>query len=358
MKSTLKKMALTLFSLIFALFLAELAVRGLPLLPITSMGLVMQQDPILDHSLRPFSRGRMKSREYDVTYEINSFGLRDVEPEEGSVMILGDSFMEGYGVKESDALAALLRSKGMKIVNAGVKSYSPLLEYLYLKHRGLKLKPSKVILFFDLSDPANDQYYSGRLVTAKDGTPEYITPKTSGLLVPKGRLFGWLNTHSSLFAYVLHRLHKIFPGQAEDLGYTGETIANNLLFAARDSEPDDTYYPRWNKSLSYILNIQDLLKKNNIPFTLVTYPYGHQVSVDAWKEGRRAHHFPDGVSSDRPFRFLEQWSKENDIDFFSLDEVFLSHPEPGSLYFTYDGHWTPEGHRVAANATYDFLSKP
>lgn len=342
-------------SLAVSLAALEALGRFLPLLPVTSMGTVMRRDPILDHSLRPNSRGRMKSREYDVTYEINSVGLRDDEPEEHAILFLGDSFMEGYGVARGEVLTDLLRAKGLKVVNAGVKSYSPLLEYLYLRHRGLDLKPDTVVLLFDLSDPANDAYYISR-ARFDDTGPVRIQPRLSSLFNPDGAGHDFLDAHSVLYQYALHALYKHFPATQEDIGYAGAAADADLLFPGRDSIPDSAYYGRdWKIVLESLLRIRDLLAAHGVDFILVTYPYGHQVSPEAWTEGRKAWNFPPGVSSDRPFRFLEKFASAESIPIVSLDRPFRTHPDPGSLYFTHDGHWTAAGHALAAEAIHAAL---
>lgn len=340
----MKRALLVIVSLVLGVGAAEVAARLMPLLPINVMGAVMQPDPILDHSLRPGSFGRMKGREYNVTYRINSSGLRDdyiVASDSETVLILGDSFMEGYGVERGEILADVLeRRTGWNVINGGVKSYSPLLHYLFLKHRGLALNPDTVILFLDLSDPANDVYYTRRLVRGDDGKPERITPRIE--------TNAFLHRNSVLYSHLVHLALKY--GASEDKGYSGIGANLDLLFPGRDSVPDTDYFSRWERSFEYLLEIRDLLSSRKVGFILVTYPYGHQVAADAWKEGRVAHGFPPGISSDRPFRFVEHWADSESIAIVSLDLPFRHHPRPGPLYFTWDGHWTPAGHSFAADA--------
>ncbi|RMH59040.1 MAG: hypothetical protein D6679_02920 [Candidatus Hydrogenedentota bacterium] len=342
-----RRFLLVLLGLLAAIVTLEVAVRFLPLLPITAMGAVVRRDPVLDHSLRPGSRGRMVSAEYDVIYQIDPHGFRDPTVKPHSVLILGDSFMEGYGVDVQQTLAELLEKRGIPTINAGVKSYSPLIEYLFLKRRGLTWNPRLVLLFLDLSDPANDRFYARRLVTDSSGEPLFLKPRRSRLWNPSGRIADWFDRHSVLFQHLEHLSYKYFPDTA-DVGYSGSDSALELLFAGRDSIPDTTYFPRWKTTLSYILRIHGLLREREIPFLLVTYPYGHEVSGEAWKEGRKAHRFPPGVSSDRPFRLVEEFARIHGIDSFRLDPAFRRAKNPGRFYYNFDGHWTAEGHAFAA----------
>jgi hypothetical protein len=344
--------------LAIALAAAETGLRLLPHLPVNAMGMVMTRDPILDHALRPHSFGRMKSREYNVTYRINSFGLRDDEPGQGGLLLLGDSFMEGYGVAQGEIAADLLRGRGLRVVNAGVKSYSPLLHYLWLRHRGLALRPDTILLFFDQSDPTNDEFYGRRLERDDAGLPMRIRPRRIALIEPPERLDAMLAPRSALYAYLVHLGLKYFPRENEDIGYAGAADALDALFPGRDAISDTAYLPRWRHSFEYLGLIRDFCRKRGIAFAIVIYPYGHQVSPDAWPHGRVAHHFPPGVSSDRPRCIVETWAASEGIPVFSLWDAFRNHPAPGSLFFPHDGHWTPAGHALVAEEIAGLLGRP
>lgn len=365
MKRTLARLALLAAASALTIGTLELAIRMLPFFPINAMGSVMRPDAILDHSLRPGSVGRMVSAEYDARYMINSLGMRDDEipipgnPDaatRGGILLLGDSFMEGYGVNRGEILADRLeRWTGIPVYNAGVKSYSPLLHYLYLRHRGLALRPDTVLLFFDLSDPANDEYYARRLVRDDSGRPLAIRPRRAGGISLTGPVAQVLERHSALFCYARHALQKYLPAGREDVGYAGAALDLDPLWPGRDSIPDSDYVRGWDRSFEFLGAIRDLLAERGIAFRVVLYPYGHQVSADAWPEGRRAHNFPPGVSSRRPEEFFRAWAATESIPVLSLWDAFRNHPAPGSLYFPRDGHWTPEGHAVAAEAVHELL---
>ena len=57
------------------------------------------------------------------------------------------------------------------MINTGVGSYSPLLEYLYLKNGGLDLQPDIVVLNFDLSDVWDDIQYTRLARFDEHGAP-------------------------------------------------------------------------------------------------------------------------------------------------------------------------------------------
>ena len=92
-----KKIILAIASLFLAFALSEITLRLLQDKRIEPTA-CRQRDPILDHSLVPNSTCRFKTREWDITYKINSIGLRAGEvsaknDDEIRILFLGDSFV-------------------------------------------------------------------------------------------------------------------------------------------------------------------------------------------------------------------------------------------------------------------------
>lgn len=92
----------------------------------------------------------------------------------GHTIILGDSFVEGFQVQDSDTIAGKLQflycDKGIKVSNLGVSSYSPLLSYIQICHRlnnnDLLLEKSKVNKIIHIlydNDISSDNEYSNIL---------------------------------------------------------------------------------------------------------------------------------------------------------------------------------------------------
>lgn len=72
----------------------------------------------------PLASYRHQKACFDVVYESNSYGARDVERQKQSssfrVVALGDSFMEGFGVRREDRLTEQLEAKtGAQVLNFG-----------------------------------------------------------------------------------------------------------------------------------------------------------------------------------------------------------------------------------------------
>ena len=106
----------------------------------------------------------------------------------GNTIILGDSFVEGFQVQDSDTIAGKLQflycDKGIKVSNLGVSSYSPLLSYIQICHRlnnnDLLLEKSKVNKIIHIlydNDITSDSEYS-KILSPEVPSPIINTRKT------------------------------------------------------------------------------------------------------------------------------------------------------------------------------------
>ncbi len=102
---------------------------------------------------------------------INSRGLRGRErpyekpPGVARILVLGDSYVWGYGVADDEVFTEVLEERLRKasgryeVLNAGVSGWGNDQEYLFLKDEGFKYSPDIVVLaFFIGNDPMNNRY--------------------------------------------------------------------------------------------------------------------------------------------------------------------------------------------------------
>src|SRR4029453_17992017 len=115
----------------------------------------------------------MRPGYYNPASPTNSFGLRSAEvavPKPAGtfrILLLGDSFTFGFRAADEMVFARKLEQRlradgflSVEVVNAGVLSYCPLLEYLQYRHQLHALEPDLVILNFDMSDVQDHLEYS------------------------------------------------------------------------------------------------------------------------------------------------------------------------------------------------------
>jgi len=340
-----------------------------------SLGHYPRKDPILHHSLQPRARLQRTNAEFDVVYEINSYGMRDrefsIEKPPGTVRILmlGDSYTFGIGNNLDDTFSKQLERKlnesgegrRFEVINGGCSSYSPLLEYLLLVQKGLALNPDLVILNYDISD-VQDDYKYGRIAEFDgEGRPVRVPPVEVQWFYrdprAKYRAPIALLEHSELYQFVMKRFYQWRGERNPPLLYEKAKAVEGDIEYDRDLPMRDgvgdwkTYF---DVSARYLKMIRDLLRSKGIGFLVTSYPYGNLVSASEWSIGRRLRGFDDKVYSTRLFGYLKEWSSREGVDYLDMEPFFRSSTD-FPLFYPYDGHFTPAGHRVAAEALYGFL---
>lgn len=372
--------------------------------------LYRKADLQLHHSFIPGSEERSIGREWDVAYRINSFGLRDreysIEKPENTyrILALGDSFTEGYGMEVEDAFVKILEKKlnsssgsglSYEVINGGIASYSPLLEYLFLVQKGLRLNPDMVILFYDFSDLKDDYEYEKTALFGKDGAPFRCFPMKRVRALSSGPFERFLIRHCRFYLYAEDRINKLLykfsadnQGKKRELAIERkrkydlaverkrkddiplslneqrailreqkELVVKNRFVAFQS--PDGIIVEKlWEKNEKYIGLIHEMLKERGISFVLVTYPYAVEVGRTEWSEGRGEYGFKEGIEYPQPsvVSFLRRYAEEKDIPFINLYYDFLK-SDLKPLYFAFDGHFTENGHKVAAESLFRELGK-
>src|SRR6266852_3009630 len=117
-------------------------------------------NPMIGHQHRPNSQARLMG----VDVRINSKGLREREipyertPSTLRIMMLGDSFTEGWGVPFqqtfSKRIERLYAARGIsaEVINAGVGNYNTIMEVNYFLNEGYKYQPEIVVLNYISND--------------------------------------------------------------------------------------------------------------------------------------------------------------------------------------------------------------
>ena len=79
------------------------------------------------------------------------------------------------------------------------------------------------------------------------------------------------------------------------------------------------------------------------------------MSEDEWRPGRELF-IPEGVAvSDRSLVVLRQFAEGAGIPFLDAFGAFRASSGGTPLYFSYDMHWTPAGHRLMARELEAFI---
>jgi hypothetical protein len=363
-----KGILLTCISLVVCLLFLEIVVRIMEPREVMRY-FYSEDDPILHHRFKPNATGWYKTNEFNTDYKINSLGLRDKEyslekpANTFRILMLGDSFTEGDGVfsyetfskRLEEKLQALSSSKRYEVINAGVGSYSSLLEYLYLKNYGLKLHPDLVILNFDLSDVYDDYTYTALARFDEQGVPIAVRPEPEehGLLKgPIASIKDWFKNNMQLYNFIRIRIAPQIELMKREEGNFNGDIRRDKYALLRESYVD--HDSNWALTFKYLLLTRDLLKEQGVDFWLTVYPYGLQVHPKEWKSGREYWQFKqDTVYSTWPQEKLVRWATEHGIKAINLCPDFLERSKTVfPLYLDNNGHWVAAGHQVVADALY------
>lgn len=294
--------------------------------------------PMYDHAFIPNGEGTHTTSEFSILYKINSLGLRSPEPDANKtrfrILALGDSMTQGHGVNETDSWPRKLEEElggDYEVVNAGVASYSPTLEYLYLANDGIKLQPDLIILAFDNNDIVGDaDIYRRNAVYGPDGEIVAV-PGTSAVPLRER------------FKYTTILLHVVFK-EKKDPSHPYWEFDPTLTSC-------DQFVNDWNYSLHMLNKTKTYLDDQGIPFIVVIYPYGHQVGTDQWTQGR----LEKGFRSDITYPLLTEdcftrYSYGINLTVFNVLEDFRNAGKYKKIYYEKDVHMNAAGYTVMAEA--------
>ena len=241
-------------------------------------------------TFKPGYEGRM----WNIPYSTNSYGFRDEpefpeEPEIGELRVLsmGDSIGFGVGIEASEHYCKVAeeRIRGsfvnhrLNIINASGQGYSPSGYYVYLRHEGLRLQPSMIIVEIELCNDLTDESLLRWKLTKNDPYPNAVkggryTVAWDGSLLGTYALGGYsverTYTYTVFIRRMLNLLNKVSPSPlfTETPGgtvYYSLGFDSYLLDEARIEEG-------WQRLLSALSGIQELCSSNQIPFLLLIMP--------------------------------------------------------------------------------------
>jgi len=203
-------------------------------------------DPLIGHEHRPFAEAHLMG----VDVKTNSIGHRDFEypvarqPGVPRIMMLGDSFVEGWGVPFDETITKRLErmftdsGRKVEVMNTGVGNYGSVQEVEAFMVRDAKFKPDIVVLNFDFR---------------------------SAIPVPKYEYDNWLGRHSEGVVFLMAGLDSMFR------------------MAGAGNEWDKSYLrlfdqPGWQDAKAAIERLADYCRKNNIKLVIANWPELHDVN--------------------------------------------------------------------------------
>jgi hypothetical protein len=350
-------------------------------------------DQYVHHKMKPNTFFRFKTEDFDYIQRVNNIGLRGRDIDLGKkdnvfrILMLGDSFTMGKGVQDDETFSVVLqksleaqkvkvKGKTVQVVNAGVNSYAPILSFLQLKTQLRAARADLVALNLDMSDLIQEVAYRGAAIYGPNGeisgvsgenpwtwrsvldAPPPKEDKRSGVRPPVGTVIRrWINRRLYISRLVLLYLDRLFKESAQITIDNAVTLRNPELLKHTLATDESSRKEQWENVFDSILNIKRYCDAHGIDFLLTVYPWGHQVNEKEWVPGRSGF-IPDGsVISDRSIQTIEDFAAVNKVEVLNVFPAFRGHNGGPALYFSYDMHWTPEGHKLMAKELEQFLKR-
>lgn len=296
-------------------------------------------------------------RVYRVRETMNSKGIRGPEypcekpPGEFRILVLGDSYAEGYTVMFEDLFSEVLKrelndraGKAVQVINAGTGGYSTDQELLWFETEGIKYQPDLVILLFcdnDVLFNTLDRYFRGfkplfQLDNGQLKLTNVPVPPPAPLPVPSAA------ARLCESSYVCRGIGS--------LAYRIKRLAGPKDRRASAPEPDHQRLLDWNKAT-------EAEKRNAWDVTKALLA---RLKKDV--EGAGARLLVATVpGNDDVTRGIVSICRKDSIDCVDLtapfrDEELRLKPQGRKLtYAPYDIHWNADGHRLTAEVLRNHL---
>lgn len=317
------------------------------------------KDPELIHIRRPFVHfsGEMRGGgitvrhnipladmtlyHWDVKCDHNGF-RNDRDLQGADIALIGDSFVEGLTVPYPELTSSLLaRLRGEVVANLGQSAYGPQQELIVLKRYGLLLHPRTVIWMFSEGTDLDDVVNYDRVM---HDPPDF-----------------WHAFLARSFTKIMY--YKLFHGSK----YDGITRAG--IFPAENGKTLTMYFstsahPLTKQNLAAVDETAKILSEAN----QLSVAQGARLIVVFVPEKFRIFHpfcrFPPQsecrkwTPNDLPERLGNAVrSMSSEVEYLDLTPSLIDAARKGEVpYYPDDDHWSPEGHKIAAEAINRYLS--
>lgn len=368
-----KNILLSLISIALTLGVLEIGVRIFAPVPLVASDLFLVTERLPEiqartarRALKPNVECRQTAPEYDVAVRINDKGLRDAPhpyakpPGTIRILVLGDSFVFGYGVEAEQRFTNLLQARlnaaqsaqHYEVISAGVPSWGTTDALLYLQEEGLKYHPDIVLLCFyenDVRDNEDRDLFTvshGKLVAKRPIQPMGV----AGEAAPRASYITRDPFNDRVLnvtaAAPLRQPHVSFLIAHSHLARLVRLMwFRNKIVDTPGEELSTTRAGAQELTAQLLAEVQRVSEKAGAIYKLVLIPQRTDVT--------QKH-----TASLSKYPILLTWSKKQAPDtILDLLPGLLTQPQPASLYFKKDKHLTVAGHAAVAPLLEAFLRR-
>lgn len=366
-KSCIMHLLLSVVILPIALLWGELFVRVLLPQNVDHVLDIFQADPVVGYTYQPNAKATENGREYNVSYETNSLGLRDREYDLAAtdvfrILLFGDSFSESFGLSLDKSLSkqiehALQEELGkrgtdlkVEVVNVSFGGYSP---YHYWKSYGRwesTFKPDLVLIGFyignDFLCEADNVHYAvdkGEIVGTFYG--EGVNRQRRIGVITSSRK--WLGKNSEL--YVLFRNFFYYNDIMGIIMKKAEAQGSTEQFEPYFVSETGTFTTKKGRCLEYLTRLGREAAYDGVAVGLIAIPQKLEIDASYFDQALNGKRFdPALIDLDRPYKTLSAFCNSTGIVLLSPRDVLKDRHGQKACYFKYDGHWNEEGVAIAA----------
>ncbi len=326
-----------------------------------------QPDPPRRFRLTPGYRGTISNGvDFTTPVVIDSRGMRAPEiraPEitaneqaagKPRILVLGDSFTFGWGVAFEETFPGQLQERlpAARVENAGVPGFGLPDIVDWFEAYGLARKPDVVIVAIFLGNDLLD-------ATAKQRQIDVTAPplKRSAWRQIEHALF----THSHQIRLLKRALPEPLARRLRQLTHTPEPWAIGYLRDTLETcalTPPPLAQEGRAASEAAIVRLTQLAKSHGFRLVVALVPGPLQASPTHWQAAlQQTGADPSRYSPDVPATFFTAATTAAGIPTLDLTPTFRQAvAAERAVYFRFDPHWTPAGHRLAATVLADFLA--
>ena len=387
------KLLAFLMSLVFSIFVAEIAGRMLKLLPVRSSQSYIKLTQEVGRLPLPLSHSRFaEPGEFDVRLQFNAMGFRDPHidfPEAATgtrILAVGDSFVTAWEVELNYRWTEQMHRfrSDWNILNLGMRNWGIDQTYLNLLNYPLKKQPDIVLLMFFTGNDVSDNYRSGIIKTPWDAPHFLPTDSTTDLNSlnelqkvpwsgyrdpfdePKRLSFpkninAWLRLHSVVYRAV-DFTRQFIQGKVSDAFHESPkpitTEQPRLTWGVFDAGNDASQWQTaWQITEVLLREMKAVSESRNAKFMIVVAPFSPLIEPTEQAKTKGLLD-PSKYDLEKPAKRLIEFGKNNEIPVLDLTPGLKAFRDANSgrmLFFPKDGHFTALGNCVVASQIVNWI---
>lgn len=316
---------------------------------------------------KPLAKTTQEGSCFKVNYESNSIGVRDreffKEKNKKRVVLLGDSFAEGYGVGLADTAAkAIERKTGVEVYNFGTSGSVGPVQYDIIYEKIAKNYYHDILLIFFL--PENDfndnDYEHWKFLGSSTRYRPYwrkISENTYDYFVPSNAIkttdFNWSKDHPTraffrkyFWAYNVYQTYEFYYGI-----YSVSKLSKVPMREILDNwKGYSGYLDATSDQQEAVIFFMDKIMINSPANKIIL------VSIPSRSDYTRLASGADMEAADWYKAFSTSRKRLNkDIEFIDLLKYPMANPD--SLFLSCDAHWGPGGNSFVADIVSELIRK-